>query len=167
MNKRRLVSLLACAIVLGGLAALLLNNPFRRDAWDVNADAMKESLAQENPAVIENLAEFTPFDWDTLIAFAPDTDAKEVYAVVGYEWDHIDKTVKKGMEQVVFLRKGEVVCHLYGYPENMHLGFDFGSFPGSYRTLKASDALCFDVTRSAQGVWYLHYRIPGKAASVW
>lgn len=36
------------------------------------------------------------------------------------------------MNQIVFIDDGKVVCYLYGYPENIKLGFNFGEYKVSY-----------------------------------
>ncbi|MED4095030.1 hypothetical protein P4630_14245 [Peribacillus simplex] len=52
---------------------------------------------------------------------------RPVYKKFGYKWDTISETVNEGMNQIVFLNDGKVVCYLYGYPENNGYGIFFES----------------------------------------
>jgi len=54
------------------------------------------------------------------------TSKEAIYEVIGYKWDNISESVNEGMNQIVFVKDSKVVCYLYGYPEDINLGFDFG-----------------------------------------
>ncbi|MFJ8244772.1 hypothetical protein ACIQ4Z_13855 [Peribacillus asahii] len=64
----------------------------------------------------------------------------------GYKWDTISESVNEGMNQIVFLNDGKVVCYLYGYPENNGYGISFES--ENYKNAKDKDDLNFQVERS-------------------
>ena len=65
---------------------------------------------------------------DILYSFAPYTTKEKIYEAIGYKWDDISQTVGEGMSQIVFVKEGKIVCYLYGYPENIKLGFNFGEY---------------------------------------
>ena len=94
------------------------------------------------------MSERTPFEWDTFYSFAPYTTREKIYETIGYEWDDISQTVNEGMSQIVFVKDGKVVCYLYGYPENIKLGFNFGEYEGNYIKLHSKHKLSFKMTMS-------------------
>ena len=61
------------------------------------------------------------------------------------------------MIQIIFVKDNEVTCYLYGYPENIKLGFDFGEYEGSYIKFTPDQKLAFTVTLSDNGVRYFKY----------
>jgi len=62
------------------------------------------------------------------------------------------------MNQIVFVKDGKVVCYLYGYADNIRLGFNFGKYEGSYIKLTPKDKLSFKTTYSEEsGVRYFEY----------
>jgi len=92
------------------------------------------------------LSSFTTFEWDTLYSFAPYTSNETIYQVVGYQWDKINSTVSEGMNQIVFLKDGKVVCYIDGYPDKYKVFFEFGQYNGNYFKLTSSDKLIFHMT---------------------
>ena len=153
-------------LIIGGItfsiivaAALILGfKPFERDIWDTNAEKIKHSFnAISGDAVIDNLTQWTPFEWDTLYSFAPYTPKENVYEKIGCKWDEIKETVNEGMNQVVFLKDGKVVCYLYGYTENLGVGFNFGKYDGSYIKLLSNEKALFKVKELQNGARYLEY----------
>ncbi|WP_053345735.1 hypothetical protein [Peribacillus butanolivorans] len=96
-----------------------------------------------------NLLEVTPFDWDVVYSFPPYTPKDNIYETVGYKWDTISATVNEGMNQIVFLKDGKVVCYLYGYPENNGYGISFESenTKDVGYMLNSKDDLIFQVER--------------------
>ncbi|WP_458413090.1 hypothetical protein ACNQFZ_20205 [Schinkia sp. CFF1] len=71
---------------------------------------------------------------------------------MGYKWDNISETVSEGMDQIVFIKDGKVVCYLYGYPENNGFGIYFSSENNtgvaSASVLSVEDDLIFKVVKS-------------------
>lgn len=130
----------------------------KKELWEVNAVALIESLHSINGevTVIQDLSKWTQFEWDTLYSFAPYTPKETIYETIGYKWDTINETVNEGMNQLVFLHRGQVVCYLYGYPENNKIGLTFGSYEGSHVKLTNKDELAFKVTREDE-ITYLEY----------
>ena len=51
--------------------------------------------------------------WDVEYFFEPYTPKDDIYKTVGYKWDTISEQVSEGMNQIVFLNDGKVVCYLY------------------------------------------------------
>lgn len=137
---------------------IIVIHPFKKDIWDINRDNLVHSFyIISGDADIEDLNGFIPFEWDALYSFAPYTTKKEIYEVVGYKWDNIRETVDETMNQIVFMKDGKVICYLYGYPKNIKLGFDFGTYKGSYLKLTPTQKLSFNTTFSDDGVRYFKY----------
>lgn len=156
--KKSINLTIAGIITLFTIVILIVFNPFKKDIWDMNADELKNSFnVISGNADIEDLSQFTPFKWDTLYSFAPYTPKEEVYKIIGYRWDNLSETVNEGMNQIVFVKDGKVVCYLYGYPQNNKLGFNFGKYDGSYIKLTSEQKLSFRTTISENGIRYLNY----------
>ncbi|MBL3646000.1 hypothetical protein JMN23_27075 [Bacillus sp. RHFB] len=125
-------------------------NLFKKDLWDVNEELLKEEVLSIGHSVETiNLLEVTPFDWDVVYSFEPYTPLDDIYETVGYKWDTISVTVNEGMNQLVFLNDGKVVCYLYGYPENNEYSISFESedYKDAGHMLNIKDDLKFQVER--------------------
>lgn len=128
-------------------------NLLKKDLWDVNAELLKqEVLSIGEPVETVNLLDVTPFEWDVVYSFDPYTSKDTIYETVGYKWDNISETVSEGMNQIVFLKDGKVICYLYGYPENNGYGINFISENNtgvtSASVLSVEDDLTFQVVKS-------------------
>jgi hypothetical protein len=140
------------------ISVLIIANPFKEDIWDINAKNLIYSFQPiSGDAVIDDFSQWTKFEWDTLYSFTPYTTKEKIYETIGYKWDGITETVSEGMNQVVFIKDNKVVCYLYGYPENLKLGFNFGKYDGSYIKLTSQQKLSFKTTLSKNGVRYFDY----------
>lgn len=144
-NKKTLV--IVASVI---MSIIVLVNLLKKDLWDVNADSLKkEVLSIEQSIKTINLTDITPFEWDVVYSFAPYTTKDSIYETVGYKWDNISETVNEGMNQIVFLKDGKVVCYLYGYPENNGYGIYFtnenGTGVNSASVLSSEDDLTFQV----------------------
>ncbi|WP_458413364.1 hypothetical protein ACNQFZ_00240 [Schinkia sp. CFF1] len=130
-------------------------NLWKKDLWDANAELLKEEVSELNVDTI-HLEDITPFEWDVVYSFNPYTSKEEIYKTIGYKWDRISETVSEGMNQIVFLKDGKVVCYLYGYPTNNGYGINFikGNYTDVTTVLTPEDDLNFKVTIS-DGVTYL------------
>ena len=127
MKNKKILVIVAIVIV----SIFVLVNLLKKDLWDVNADLLKEEvLSIEQSVETVNLTDITPFEWDVVYSFDPYTTKDTIYETVGYKWDNISETVNEGMNQIVFLKDGKVVCYLYGYPENNGYGIYFTSENG-------------------------------------
>lgn len=158
MKKKNTILWTTGIVIVTVITELLIINPFQKDIWDINADKFKHSFnVISGNAVIDDLSQWTPFEWDRLYSFAPYTTKDIIYEVIGYKWDSISETVSEGMTQIVFVKDEQVVCYLYGYPENIKLGFNFGEYEGSYVKLTAKQKLSFNTTLSSNGVRYFDY----------
>ncbi|WP_144553957.1 hypothetical protein [Peribacillus simplex] len=107
-------------VAIGVICIAIFINLLKKDLWDENEVLLEEevlSIGQSVEAI--NLSDVTPFDWDVVYSFKPYTPKDYIYETVGYKWDTISETVNEGMNQIVFLKDGKVVCYLYGYPEIM------------------------------------------------
>ncbi|QOR64784.1 hypothetical protein IM538_13050 [Cytobacillus suaedae] len=134
-----------------GMICLLGLTQLDRDVWDVNAKLLKEKVSQMDESVESiHLTEITPFEWDKVYFFYPYTPKETVYKTVGYEWDTISETVSEGMNQIVFLKEGKVVCYVYGYPDTIGYGLSYsgGPYNDVASILKIDDDLLFEVERN-------------------
>ncbi|MCD1161072.1 hypothetical protein [Peribacillus frigoritolerans] len=137
-------------IALGIICIAIFINLLKKDLWDVNEELLKEEVLSIGHSVETiNLLEVTPFDWDVVYSFEPYTPSDHIYETVGYKWDTINATVNEGMNQIVFLNDGKVVCYLYGYPENNGYGISFESenYKDAVYMLNIKDDLNFQVER--------------------
>ena len=147
-----------CTLGIVIIAIVTAFNPFKEDVWDINADKFTYSFnVISGDADIDDLNGFIPFEWDELYSFAPYTSKKVIYEVIGYKWDSISESANEGMNQIVFVKDNKVICYLYGYPEDIKLGFDFGEYKGSYIKLTPNQNLYFTTTLSDDGVRYFKY----------
>ncbi|MCS0542598.1 hypothetical protein NXY55_21740, partial [Aeromonas veronii] len=109
-------------IVLVGIIVVLFVL-FKKDLWEKNEGLLQEEVKSIQQSVETiNLKEVTPFQWDKVYSFSPYTPKDTIYETVGYKWDRIQETVNEGMNQIVFVKAGEVVCYVYGYPSNTGYG---------------------------------------------
>lgn len=153
LMKRRLIATLILILCIG----LLVINPFNKEIWDTNLQLLESKiLSNELVGKNVNLTTFTPFEWDTVYSFHPYTSKKTIYETIGYKWDSISETVNEGMNQIVFVKDGEVVCYIYGYPTNNKYGVYFNGTvnQNSAAILYAKDNEVFDVTKN-DGVVFL------------
>lgn len=111
-------------LTIGSLVCVicLLIPAFKPDVWDHNLELMKEQVRKMDPQQPVALSDITPFEWDVLYSFEPYASKEAVYETVGYRWDNIRETVSEDMNQIVFMRDGKVVCHIYGYPSRNGFG---------------------------------------------
>ncbi|MGG3564001.1 hypothetical protein ABES03_20645 [Neobacillus rhizosphaerae] len=152
--KKFKILIVVVALVLIGTAVRVI---FHKDVWDRNEDLLKEKVLAVDPSVDSvDLSDVTPFDWDIVYSFPPYTRKESIYKTVGYKWDRISETVNEGMDQIVFMKDGKVVCYIYGYPENKGYGLSIRSdqYKDAASMLRAEDDLTFHVERS-DGVVYL------------
>lgn len=149
MRNRKSLTLIAVTL-------FIVYKLLARDIWDINARTLKESvLSLDHKVESVNLKDLTPFGWDTVYSFDPYTSKEQIYETVGYKWDDISETLSEGMNQVVFMKDGKVVCHVFGYPENNRYGIFFrGKDITKVPMLTIDDSLTFQVQRM-EGTTYL------------
>ncbi|MFE3977075.1 MULTISPECIES: hypothetical protein [unclassified Peribacillus] len=152
MKSKKTVVIVAFGII----CIAIFINLLKKDLWDVNEELLKEEVLSIGHSVETiNLLDVTPFDWDVVYSFGPYTPKDDIYETVGYKWDTISETVNEGMNQIVFLKDGKVVCYLYGYPENNGYGISFesGNYKDAGNMLNIRDDLNFQVERSDNVVY--------------
>ncbi len=82
---------------------------------DENLGLLWQALYEIDDKVKEaSLSEITPFKWDKVFVFAPETPREIIYKKVGYEWKSITETEGTDMTQMVFIKDNKPVCYLYG-----------------------------------------------------
>lgn len=110
-NKKRYM---IASVFLTLLIVLIWANPFKEEVWDANAKLLEDKiLTMEIPEEPVNLTDFTPFEWDKVYSFHPYSSKDDIYEVVGYKWDRIRETVNEGMNQIVFMKEGERLLHIW------------------------------------------------------
>lgn len=137
----------------------LLCLPFKESLWGLNSKLMREQVLLTGQKVETiNISDITPFKWDKIYSFGPYVPKEDIYRVIGYKWDNISETVNEGMNQLVFLKNGKVVCYLYGYPANNGYGISFDSveYKGGTAIFDLKDNLNFRITKSGS-VFYLKH----------
>lgn len=120
VKNKKILGVLVAVIIVGCIILM------KKDLWEVNANLLKKEVLSIEQSVEEiKLTDITPFEWDVLYSFKPYVSKELIYETVGYKWDYISETVNEGMNQIVFMKDGKVVCYLYGYPENNGYGIFF------------------------------------------
>ncbi len=159
MKRQIIIVVSLILMVVVATIGILCLKPFNKDIWDINANNLRHAFQPiSGDAVIDDLSQWTSFDWDTIYSFRPYTTKEGIYITVGYNWDDINETVNEGMNQIVFMNKGKVVCYLYGYAENLGIGFNFGYHEGSHIKLTSKKPLRFKSTISKnEKVRYFEY----------
>ncbi len=144
-------------VIISIIGVVILISQFKKELWDSNAKLLKnEVLSIEETVETIDLTEITPFEWDVVYSFDPYTPKDKIYDVVGYKWDNIKETVSEGMNQIVFLKDGKVVCYIYGYPTSNKYSIVFSgeNYKNVATMLHLENSLNFEVTKS-DGVLYL------------
>jgi len=154
--KRKLISLIVLALII--TIMIFINRSSKVPIWEQNALELSSSfnLISGNTAIIDDLSGFTKFEWDTLYSFQPYLAEEDIYRTVGYKWEEISSSVSEGMNQIVFLKDGEVVCYVYGYPDKYNVHFELGRHSDGYFKLTSSSKLRFQM-KILDGVRYFKY----------
>lgn len=161
--KKNDIIFLICGIVFFIIAIFfVIYRVFFADIWAKNADKLNRNLCKidankEETIYVGDIRDKIPFEWDTLYTFKPEVSIEKIYEVVGYKWDRITKATNKDMNQLVFLKDGEVVCYVYGYPKARKVFFDFGEYDGEYFTLTLNDTLNMDMYMDKKGIRNFKY----------
>lgn len=143
-------------IVIGLLCVLFIMSPFFEREWDKNATLLRENiLSIKEGTETVFLLDVTPFQWDIVYSFDPYTSKESIYETVGYKWATISETVSEGMNQLVFLKEGKVVCYVYGYPVNLGYGISFTGEKAekTASVLQKTDHLYFQVNKTENIVY--------------
>lgn len=156
MKKQTFIVVASVLVII--IALIMFKALHLTPIWEINAKQFNSSFNTiSGNATIDDLSRFTTFEWDTLFSFAPYTPKEDVYKVVGYQWDKIDTTVSEGMNQIVFLKEGKVVCYIDGYPDKYKVFFEFGQYTGNYIKLTSSDKLIFYMMVTDGGIRKFKY----------
>ncbi|MBB6713854.1 hypothetical protein [Clostridium gasigenes] len=78
---------------------------------------------EESKEVLIN--DLTEFEWDSAYVFKAYTSKEKIFNTIGFKSQIIEETVSEGMNQLIFVKDKQVVCFLYGYPDNVGYGFNF------------------------------------------
>lgn len=165
MKKNDIIFLICGIVLLIGSITFVVYRIFFADIWSKNADKLNKNLCKlkiekGETAYVGDIRDEIPFEWDTLYTFKPDVSIEKIYEVVGYKWDKITKATNKGMNQLVFLKDGQVVCYVYGFPRARKVFFDFGEYEGEYFTLTSEDSLEMNMNMNKKGIRTFEYIVP-------
>ena len=95
-------------------------------------------------AFVPFLGDITDFKWDYVYSFEPYTSKENIEKAIGFKSDKIKESVNEGTNQVIFTKGKEVVCYIYGYPDDS-VYFDFSSLYNYYSiSNKYADVLSMD-----------------------
>lgn len=162
MKKNDIMFLICGFFLLIAAIAFVIYRSFFADIWAKNSDKLNRELCKlkikkKQTIYVGDIKEYIPFEWDTLYTFKPDVSIERIYEVVGYKWDKITEATNKGMNQLVFLKDGQVVGYVYGYPKARKVFFDFGDYEGEYFTLKSTDEINCNMTMNKKGIRTFEY----------
>ncbi|HEY8890285.1 MAG TPA: hypothetical protein VIM70_08515 [Clostridium sp.] len=155
MKKKSFIAIVSVLVVILGLIMVKTLHP--TPIWEINAKQFNSSFSSVSVNATIDLSEFTTFEWDTLYSFAPYTPEENIYQLVGYQWEKINSTVSEGMNQIVFLKEGKVVCYIDGYPDKYKVLFEFGQYTGNHFKLTSSDKLIFHTMVADGGIRKFDY----------
>ena len=157
MKKNDIIFLICGIVCFIGAIVFVIYRMFFADIWSKNADKLNKNLCKleiekGETIYVGDIKEYIPFEWDTLYTFKPDVSIERIYEVVGYKWDKITKATNKGMNQLVFVKDGQVVGYVYGYPKVRTVFFDFGEYEGEYFTLTSNDTINMNMSMDKKGI---------------
>lgn len=123
--------ILIVVLVITGSTLLLISNPKNNDLDNSkslvkNIEALEQKSENKN-VLIEDLAELTDFEWDYLYSFSPYASKEDIESAIGFKSNKIREGLNEGMNQIVFIKDKEIVCYIYGYPDDS-VYFDFNNF---------------------------------------
>ena len=163
MKKNDIIFLICGIVCFIGAIVFVIYRMFFADIWSKNADKLNKNLCKleiekGETIYVGDIKEYIPFEWDTLYTFKPDVSIERIYEVVGYKWDKITKATNKGMNQLVFVKDGQVVGYVYGYPKVRTVFFDFGEYEGEYFTLTSNDTINMNMSMDKKGIRTFTYK---------
>ena len=115
-----------------------------------NPQINKKSFENNIKAISENeisLNTLTPFSWDKLYSFAPYTSKEKMESIIGFKSSEVKETVNEGMQQLLFVKNGKIVCSIVGYSENLGYAFDFGDIGSEYIMLESEVDPTFNISK--------------------
>lgn len=142
-------TLLAAVLIAAIAAAVLYLNPFKKNISAENERLLKTRILEIDKSVeTVKLSELTPFKWDEVYSFAPYMSREDIHKAIGYRWSGVKETVNEGMNQILFMNKGKVVCYVYGYPSHNGYGITFNeeSYKNGTAAFKYEDDISFSVS---------------------
>ena len=162
MRKNDIIFIAIGVILFFMSIVFVIYRVFFADIWAKNADKLNKELCKievkkEGSVVIKDMSKYVPFEWDTLYVFKPDVSIDKIFEIVGYKFNKITKTTNEGMNQLVFLKDGKVVCYVYGYPKARKVFFDFKDFEGDYFTLTKNDKIKMRLSIGTKGIRTFEY----------
>lgn len=164
MKKRRIIYLII-------VTALLISTLFYfkwvyapERLWEANTTKLYETLESSDhlngrELSGEELAGAIPFEWDTVYSFGPYIPQEDIAAVIGISPQQVGEGVNEGINQVFFMKKGQVICYVYGYSEHDHLYFAFPPYEGSHIKMSLDEKLHCKLSKDNQGTWNLKFEV--------
>lgn len=115
--KRYYGTFLSIAIILS--ITLVIIYEYKDNIPKKNLKSLKYKISKlqiTNDHILLN--DITPFKWDKVYSFIPYYPKEEIYKIIGFKSNIIKETVDETMMQIIFVKNKEIVCYLYGYPNN-------------------------------------------------
>ena len=159
LKKMYLMTIIIGLIVLLGIIGIL--NQSKKSLLDLNSKSFKEQvLSLGQMAGTVDLSNLTRFEWDAVYSFSPYTSKESINKVLGFKFDGLTETVNEAMNQIIFVRRGKVVCYLYGYPSNIGYGISFDStdYKNGVVMFYPKDNLNFTVTKNKDVIYLEHVK---------
>lgn len=126
-------------LILAGVVVALFINPLRTNNREFS-QAMKE-LGNLGAGTQVRFSDITPFEWDKVYNFDPYVSKEEIEKTIGVEDRRIQETTSEGMEQLIFIKDGRLVCSVTGYSSSLGWFVDLGEGEEgkNYRMVRSSD----------------------------
>lgn len=151
-TKKSVILIVVLLIVASTL--FLISNPKNNDLDNSeslvkNIEALKQKSENKN-VLVDDLSDLTDFEWDYLYSFSPYASKEDIESAIGFKSNKIREGLNEGMNQIVFIKDKEIVCYIYGYPDDS-VYFDFNNFyDGAGAYSKYANSLYVNSTKYIQ-----------------
>ncbi|AYE34014.1 hypothetical protein [Clostridium septicum] len=108
----------------------------------------KQLLSLAEKSDIIKLSDITSFKWDKAYSFSPYTTKETIYETIGSQCNSINESISEGMNHLVFLKNGEVVSYLYGYPDEIgyYISFDSSFYKDGVGVISYDEDIKFKIS---------------------
>lgn len=130
------------------------------EALEKNVATVKISSSEDSPDfTVDSLKAVTPFEWDAFYVFGPYIPEDEIRKFVGDMTFPYVSGVNDGLLPIYFVKDGKVVCHVYGYPENIGIQFLFPPFEGAYKKLSSGSDGPWRIKKGKGDIWQVEWLV--------
>ena len=117
-------------LVLASSILFLISNPknnnLNNSKYLIENIKLLEQKSENDNVLVKDIGDLTDFKWDYLYNFSPYTSKENIEKAIGFKSNKIKESVNEGMNQVIFTKGKEIVCYIYGYPDDS-VYFDFSN----------------------------------------